>query len=51
MTMSDFKRLYQEDFTEIGFIRRPHGYKGHAKLSIIEGYLDDLKKQEFSEYD
>lgn len=45
--MSEFKRLYQEEFTEIGLIRRSHGYKGHAKLSIIEGFIEDLKRQEF----
>ena len=45
--MSEFKRLYQEKFTEIGLIRRSHGYKGHAKLSIADSYIEDLKKQEF----
>ena len=45
--MNNYKRLYLEEFINIGVIRRSHGYKGHAKVSIDDVYLDDLKRQKF----
>ena len=45
--MSKFKRLYKSKFTEVGIIRRSHGYKGHGKISVDDSYLDDFKKQKF----
>ncbi len=45
--MDKFKRLYKEDFTRIGIIRKSHGYKGHAKISVDDLYLGDLKNQTF----
>ena len=45
--MNKYKRLYKSEFTQIGIIRRSHGYKGHAKISLEESYTDDIKKQQF----
>lgn len=45
--MTKFRRLYQERFTEIGTIRRAHGYKGHAKLFLEENYISTFGQQEF----
>lgn len=44
--MKDIK-LYQEDFVHIGILKRAHGYKGHAKISIDDLYIDDLSEQDF----
>jgi 16S rRNA processing protein RimM len=45
--MSKYKRLYQSSFIQVGIIRRSHGYKGHAKISIEDSFLDDFKQQKF----
>lgn len=45
--MSEYKRLYKSKFVEVGVIRRSHGYKGHAKVSIDDSFVDDFKKQNF----
>ncbi len=45
--MSKYERLYKSKFTEVGIIRRSHGYKGHGKVSIADPYVDDFKKQDF----
>ncbi len=45
--MSKYKRLYKSNFVEVGIIRRSHGYKGHAKVSIVDSFIDDFKKQNY----
>lgn len=35
------------DFTEIGQIRKSHGYKGHLKIFAEEHWLEDLAQQAF----
>jgi len=36
-----------EEFVEIGYIRKGHGYKGHARIVIFEEWLKDLQEQDF----
>lgn len=45
--MVNYIPLYNKEFTEIGVIRRAHGYKGHAKLQLDEDYIDLLNGQEY----
>lgn len=40
-------KLYEEEFVHIGILKRAHGYKGHAKISIDDLYVDDLAEQKF----
>lgn len=39
--------LYNENFIEIGFIRKSHGYSGACKIVIEDIFIDDLKDQDF----
>lgn len=39
--------LALEEFVEIGYIRKGHGYKGHARVVVFEQWEDDLKEQNF----
>jgi len=34
-------------FTEIGYIRKSHGYKGHMRMHIEDQWLDDFLSQAF----
>ena len=39
--------LHQQDFVEIGFIRKAHGHQGAAKIAIEDLFHDDLSSQNF----
>lgn len=39
--------LDQEEFIEIGYIRRGHGYKGHARVVVVDELKEDFMQQEF----
>ena len=39
--------LSHENFVEIGFIRKSHGYKGHAKVVIDSPFEDFLSEGQF----
>ena len=42
-----YQSLLDQKFIEIGKVKRGHGYKGHAKISVDELYEEDLVEQEF----
>ena len=39
--------LHQKEFVDIGFIRKAHSYRGHAKVVIEDDFLTDLGEQDF----
>ena len=46
--MADYyESLIDKEFVTIGKIRKAHGYKGHAKLSVDDIYEKDLSNQNF----
>jgi 16S rRNA processing protein RimM len=41
------KFLHEEDFIEVGYVRKPYGYKGHVKLGVEPEFEEDLKESKF----
>ena len=39
--------LYKESFVAIGYIRKGHGFSGHAKVVLYDGYENVLDDQSF----
>lgn len=39
--------LALEEFVEIGYIKKGHGFKGHARVVVFEQWEKDLDQQEF----
>ena len=39
--------LDDQPFVEVGYIRKGHGYKGHARVAIFDDWVEDFNKQEF----
>ncbi len=39
--------LDDEPFVEVGYIRKGHGYKGHARVVIFDDWVADFNKQAF----
>ena len=39
--------LDDEPFIEVGYIRKGHGYKGHARVVIFDDWVKDFSKQDF----
>ena len=39
--------LDQEEFIQVGYIRKGHGYKGHARVVVADEWKEDFMQQEF----
>lgn len=45
--LSEVIALYKEPFVEIGYIRKGHGFQGHAKVVLYSGFEEVLTSQSF----
>ena len=39
--------LHEKEFIDIGFVRKAHGFRGHAKIVVEDEFIDDLLEMEF----
>ena len=41
------KFLHEEEFVEVGYIRKSYGYKGDVKANVTPAFVEDLEESKF----